>query len=63
VAAYRRGQRSAGSLSAASASGTLLLARRAEKRELLAAGADVAEVGLTEGEKRELLGGRDVPLR
>jgi len=49
-------------LGAASASGSLLLARRAEKRELLDAGADVAEVGLTEGEKRELLGGRDVPL-
>jgi len=49
-------------LSAASASGSLLLARRAEKRELLDAGADVAEAGLTSGEKRELLGGRDVPL-
>jgi len=48
-------------LGAASASGSLLLARRAEKRELLDAGADVAEAGLTEGEKRELLGGRDVP--
>ena len=49
-------------LGAASASGSLLLARRAEKRELLDAGADLPEVGLTEGEKRELLGGRDVPL-
>lgn len=42
-------------LGAASASGSLLLARRAERRELLGAGADVADVGLSEGEKRELL--------
>jgi hypothetical protein len=41
------------------ATGTLALARRAEQRELLDAGADVAEVGLTEGEAQELLGGRD----
>ena len=39
------------------AAGTLALARRAEQRELLDAGADVAEVGLTEGEAQELLGG------
>ncbi len=36
--------------------GTLALARKAEDRELLEAGADVAEVGLTKEEKRELLG-------
>ena len=41
------------------ATGTLGLARRAEQQELLDAGADVAEVGLTEGEAQELLGGRD----
>jgi hypothetical protein len=41
------------------ATGTLALARRAEQRELLDAGADVAEVGLNEGEAQELLGGRD----
>jgi len=46
-------------LGAASASGSLLLARTAEKRDLLDAGGDVAEVGLSEGEKRELLGGGD----
>ena len=39
------------------AAGTLALARKAEDRELLDAGADVAEVGLTKEEKRELLGG------
>jgi len=38
------------------AAGTLALARKAEDRELLEAGADVAEVGLTQEEKRELLG-------
>ncbi len=36
--------------------GTLALARKAEDRELLGAGADVAEVGLTKEEKHELLG-------
>ncbi len=41
------------------AAGSLALARRAGERELLDAGADVAEVGLTEGEEQELLGGRD----
>jgi hypothetical protein len=45
-------------LSAASAAGTLMLARRAEDRDLLEAGAEVAEVGLTRGEAKELLGGR-----
>ncbi len=45
-------------LSAVSASGSLMLARMAEDRELLEANAVVAEVGLTEGEARELLGGR-----
>ena len=43
--------------SAASAAGSLALARKAEDRELLDAGADVAEAGLPEGESRELLGG------
>ncbi len=38
------------------AAGTLALARKAEDRELLEAGAGVAEVGLTKQEKRELLG-------
>jgi hypothetical protein len=37
-------------LSAASAAASLALARRAEKRDLLDAGADVAEVGRTEGQ-------------
>jgi hypothetical protein len=45
-------------LSAASAAGTLVLARRAEDRNLLEAGAEAAEVGLTQGEAKELLGGR-----
>jgi hypothetical protein len=44
-------------LGAASASGSLLLARRAERRDVLGAGAGVADVGLTDAEKRELLGG------
>ena len=38
------------------AAGTLALARKAEDRELLEAGADVAEVALTKEGKRELLG-------
>ena len=42
---------------AGSAAGVLALARRAEQRELLDASEDVAEVGLTEDETRELLGG------
>jgi len=43
--------------SAASAAGSLALARMAEDRELLDSSADVAEAGLTGGEARELLGG------
>jgi hypothetical protein len=43
--------------SAASAAGSLALARKAEDRELLDAGADVAEAGLPEGEARDLLRG------
>ncbi len=39
------------------AAGSLALARMAEDRELLDAGADVGEAGLTEDEARELLGG------
>ena len=38
------------------AAGTLALARKAEDRELLEAGEDVAEVGLTKEERHELLG-------
>ena len=38
------------------AAGSLALARMAENRELLDAGADVEEAGLTEDEARELLG-------
>ncbi len=44
-------------LSAGSAAGSLALARRADDGELLDAGADVADIGLTEEEKRELLTG------
>jgi hypothetical protein len=43
---------------AGSAAGSLALARMAEDRELLDAGADVGEAGLAEDEARELLGGR-----
>ncbi len=43
-------------LGAGSAAGSLALARRAEDRELLEDGADVADIGLTEEETRELLG-------
>ena len=39
-----------------SAAGSLALARRADDRELLEAGADVDDIGLTEEETRELLG-------
>lgn len=42
-------------LSAVSASITLMVARKAEGRESLAASEDVAEVGLAEGEAQELL--------
>ena len=42
---------------AGSAAGALALARRAEDRELLEATEDVAEVGLSESEAQELLGG------
>jgi hypothetical protein len=43
---------------AACASGTLALARLAEDSDVLEAGSDVDDVGLTPEEKRELLGGR-----
>ena len=43
---------------AIAAAGTLVLARKSEDRELLAAARDVSNVGLTEEEARELLGGR-----
>ena len=43
-------------LGAGSAAGSLALARRADDRELLDAGADVADIGLTEAERTELLG-------
>jgi hypothetical protein len=42
---------------AGSAAGVLALARRAEERELLEASDEVAEVGLSGGEEKELLGG------
>jgi hypothetical protein len=44
-------------LGAGSAAGSLAMARRADDRELLEHGADVADIGLTEAEKRELLAG------
>ena len=44
---------------AASAAGSLALARRAVDRGLPDSGVDPAEAGLTEAEKRELLGGGD----
>ena len=44
-------------LGAGSAAGSLALGRRADDRELLEHGADVADIGLTEEEKRELLTG------
>jgi hypothetical protein len=50
-------------LSAVSATGALMLARKAEKRELLEASEHFAEVGLAQGEAQELLGGRDGSLR
>ncbi len=44
-------------MSAASASGSLMVARMAEDRELLDSSAEVAEVGLTGDEAQELLDG------
>lgn len=41
-----------------SAAGSLALARMAEERVLLGATADLSQLGLTEGEVQELLGGR-----
>ena len=43
-------------MGAGSAAGSLALARRADDRELLEAGADIADIGLTEEERAELLG-------
>lgn len=43
-------------LGAGAAAGSLALARMADDRELLAAGEEVADVGLTQQEARELLG-------
>ena len=44
-------------LGAGSAAGSLALARRADHGELLEAGSDVADIGLTQEEKHALLGG------
>ena len=49
-------------LSALSASGSLVLARRAEGRELLEASAEVSEKALVQGELPKLLEGTDRPL-
>lgn len=46
-------------LGAASAAGTLALARMADDKELLTAADDVKQVGLTAGEAQELLEGPD----
>ena len=46
----------AGLLGAGSATSSLALARKADDQELLAAGEESAVVGLTEAERRELLG-------
>ena len=43
-------------LSAASASGSLLIARTAERRALLESGSELDALGLTDHERRELLG-------
>ena len=43
-------------LGAGSSAGSLALARRADDRELLEAGEETADIGLTETETRELLG-------
>jgi hypothetical protein len=45
-------------LSAVSAAGSLALARRAQMRELPDSSANLDDAGLTEGEVKELLGGR-----
>ena len=45
-------------LSAVSAAGSLVLARKSEKRELTEASADMAGVGVAEGEAQELPGDR-----
>ena len=45
-----------GLLGAGSSAGSLALARREEDRELLEAGEDLVDAGLTEGETQELLG-------
>jgi hypothetical protein len=42
---------------AVAAAGTLVMARRAEDRELLAGAREVSDVGLTDNEARALLGG------
>jgi len=44
-------------LGSASATGSLMIARKAE-RQALGAGDDLADLGLTEAEKKALLGGR-----
>ena len=49
-------------LSALSASGSLVLARRAEGRELLEASAEVSEKALVQGELPKLLEGTDRPV-
>ena len=49
----------AGLLGGGSATGSLLLARKADDHDLLAAGEEAADVGLTETERRELLGSRN----
>ena len=43
-------------LGASCAVGSLALARRADDQELLQSGEEAAEIGLTEEEKRQLLG-------
>jgi len=48
-------------LSAGSAAGALMMARIAEDRDLLDASAEVGKVGLTNGEVRELLEGKEPP--
>lgn len=50
-------------LSSLSAFGSLMLARMGGDRESLDASEDLAEMGLTDGEAKELLGAGDVTLR